>query len=122
MLQKVADESLLSRETGSPIYLEFKWNNNKIPQQRTNNERIMNDILSYPIDKYYPLELFEIEAANDSIINDSDIWESFFARSVQGSIQLLQKIPLIYPDGPSWKEKNLNFLQKWWQRIPSEIV
>ncbi|HTH22833.1 MAG TPA: hypothetical protein VL854_11500 [Nitrososphaeraceae archaeon] len=51
-----------------------------MPQQRTNNERIMldilsylNDILSYPIDKYYPLELFEIEAANDSTINDSDI-------------------------------------------------
>jgi hypothetical protein len=42
-------------------------------QPRTNNERIMLDILSYPIDKYYPLELFEIEAANDSTINDSDI-------------------------------------------------
>jgi len=33
----------------------------------------MLDILSYPIVKYYPLELFEIEAANDSTINDSDI-------------------------------------------------
>jgi len=44
-----------------------------MPQQRTNNEMIMLDILSYPIDKYYPLELFEIEAANDSTINDSDI-------------------------------------------------
>jgi len=44
-----------------------------MPQQRTNNERIMLDILSYPIVKYYPLELFEIEAANDSTINDSDI-------------------------------------------------
>ena len=33
----------------------------------------MLDILACPIDKYYPLELFEIEAANDSTINDSDI-------------------------------------------------
>jgi len=41
-----------------------------MPQQRTNNERIMLDILSYPIDKYYPLELFEIKTANDSIINE----------------------------------------------------
>jgi len=31
------------------------------------------DILAYPIDKYYPLELFRIETANDSTINDSDI-------------------------------------------------
>jgi len=42
----------------------------------------MLDILSYPIDKYYPLELFEIEAANDSTINDSDIWENPFLLAV----------------------------------------
>ena len=42
----------------------------------------MLDILSYPIVKYYPLELFEIEAANDSTINDSDIWENPFLLAV----------------------------------------
>ena len=33
----------------------------------------MLDILACPIDKYYPLELFEIDTTNDSTINDSDI-------------------------------------------------
>ena len=37
--------------------------------------RSMLDILACPIDKYYPLELFEIDTTIDTTINETEIKE-----------------------------------------------
>lgn len=72
--------------------------------------RSMLDILACPIDKYYPLELFEIDTTIDTTINETVIKEEYsFVHSVQGFILLLKKFLLCCQTNYVTKKKILNF-------------
>jgi uncharacterized protein YbaR (Trm112 family) len=83
----------------------------------------MLDILACPIDKYYPLELIEIDTTEDKIINENVIREGvLFCSQCSRFYPIIEEIPVMLPDELRDKEKDIQFLQKWQEKIPSKII
>ena len=83
----------------------------------------MLDILACPIDKYYPLELIEIDVAEDKIINENVIKEGvLFCSQCSRFYPIIEEIPVMLPDELRDKEKDIQFLQKWQEKIPNKII
>jgi uncharacterized protein YbaR (Trm112 family) len=83
----------------------------------------MLDILACPIDKYYPLELIEIDTAEDKIINENVVKEGvLFCSQCSRFYPIIEEIPVMLPDELRDKEKDIQFLQKWQEKIPSKII
>ena len=83
----------------------------------------MLDILACPIDKYYPLELIEIDTAEDKIINENIIKEGvLFCSQCSRFYPIIEEIPVMLPDELRDKEKDIQFLQKWQEKIPTKII
>ena len=83
----------------------------------------MLDILACPIDKYYPLELIEIDTAEDKTINENVIKEGvLFCSRCSRFYPIIEEIPVMLPDELRDKEKDIQFLQKWHEKIPSKII
>ncbi|HYY86890.1 MAG TPA: Trm112 family protein [Nitrososphaeraceae archaeon] len=85
--------------------------------------RSMLDILACPIDKYYPLELVEIDTVEDKTINENVIKEGvLFCSQCSRFYPIIEEIPVMLPDELRDKEKDIQFLQKWHEKIPSKII
>ena len=83
----------------------------------------MLDILACPIDKYYPLELIEIDTAEDKTIDENVIKEGvLFCSQCSRFYPIIEEIPVMLPDELLDKEKDIQFLQKWHEKIPSKII
>lgn len=83
----------------------------------------MLDILACPIDKYYPLELIEIDSVEDKTINENVIKEGvLFCSQCSRFYPIIEEIPVMLPDELRDKEKDIKFLQKWHEKIPSKIL
>jgi uncharacterized protein YbaR (Trm112 family) len=83
----------------------------------------MLDILACPIDKYYPLELIEIDTTEDKIINENVIKEGvLYCSQCSRFYPIIEEIPVMLPDELRDKEKDIQFLQKWQEKIPSKII
>jgi len=83
----------------------------------------MLDILACPIDKYYPLELIEIDTDEDKTINENVIKEGvLFCSQCSRFYPIIEEIPVMLPDELRDKEKDIQFLQKWHEKIPSKII
>jgi uncharacterized protein YbaR (Trm112 family) len=82
----------------------------------------MLDILACPIDKNYPLELFEINTKKD---NDNDIIISegvLFCTKCLRFYPIIDEIPIMLPDELREKQKDIEFLQKWRDKIPNKVI
>jgi uncharacterized protein YbaR (Trm112 family) len=83
----------------------------------------MLDILACPIDKYYPLELIEIDTVEDKTIHENVIIEGvLFCSQCSRFYPIIEEIPVMLPDELRDKEKDIQFLQKWHEKIPSKII
>ena len=83
----------------------------------------MLDILACPIDKYYPLELIEIDTVEDKTIDENVIKEGvLFCSKCSRFYPIVEEIPVMLPDELRDKEKDIQFLQKWHEKIPSKII
>jgi uncharacterized protein YbaR (Trm112 family) len=83
----------------------------------------MLDILACPIDKYYPLELIEIDTVKDKTIKENVIKEGvLFCSQCSRFYPIIEEIPVMLPDELRDKEKDIQFLQKWHEKIPSKII
>ena len=83
----------------------------------------MLDILACPIDKYYPLELIEIDTVEDKTIDENVIIEGvLFCSQCSRFYPIIEEIPVMLPDELRDKEKDIQFLQKWHEKIPSKII
>lgn len=83
----------------------------------------MLDILACPIDKYYPLELIEIDTVEDKTIKENVIKEGvLFCSQCSRFYPIIEEIPVMLPDELRDKEKDIQFLQKWHEKIPSKII
>jgi uncharacterized protein YbaR (Trm112 family) len=83
----------------------------------------MLDILACPIDKYYPLELIEIDTVEDKAINENVVKEGvLFCSQCSRFYPIIEEIPVMLPDELRDKEKDIQFLQKWHEKIPSKII
>lgn len=83
----------------------------------------MLDILACPIDKYYPLELIEIDTMEDKTINENVIKEGvLFCSRCSRFYPIIEEIPVMLPDELRDKDKDIQFLQKWHEKIPNKIT
>lgn len=80
--------------------------------------RKLLDILACPIDKHYPLRLLEFSAKDPDVVVDGvllcDACDRFYP--------ILDEIPVMLPDDLRSKKEDIEFLEKWKDRLPKETV
>lgn len=84
----------------------------------------MIDILACPVDKHYPLELFELDVlAQDNQIDDAIINEGLlFCNECLRYYPIIDEIPMMLPDELRERQTDINFLQKWKSKIPDKVI
>jgi uncharacterized protein YbaR (Trm112 family) len=79
----------------------------------------MLDILACPIDKHYPLELFEI-VSQEQIVKEGVL----FCTKCSRYYPIIDEIPVMLPDElrEAQKERDIEFLKKWQSKIPDKVI
>jgi uncharacterized protein YbaR (Trm112 family) len=82
-------------------------------------KKSMLDILACPIDKYYPLELFEIISDGQTVKEGV-----LFCTKCSRYYPIIDEIPVMLPDElrEKQKERDINFLRKWQSKIPDKVI
>jgi uncharacterized protein YbaR (Trm112 family) len=80
-------------------------------------KKSMLDILACPIDKYYPLELFEIISDNQTIKQGV-----LFCGKCSRYYPIVDEIPIMLPDELREKQRDIDFLKKWQNKIPDKVI
>jgi len=80
-------------------------------------KRKLMDILACPIDKHYPLELLVFEEKNGEIV-EGLIWCPKCGRFYP----IRDEIPEMLPDELRDLKEDLEFLEKWKDKIPEKIL
>ena len=80
-------------------------------------KKSMLDILACPIDKHYPLELFEINSETDNVIEGI-----LFCTKCNRYYPIKEEIPVMLPDELRKRQEDLDFLHKWQSRIPEKVI
>ncbi len=75
------------------------------------------DILACPIDKHYPLELIEIESKGDVVVEGV-----LLCAKCKRFYPIIDEIPVMLPDELRKQEEDIEFLSKWVERLPKEVV
>ncbi len=75
------------------------------------------DILACPIDKHYPLELLEFNLREDVIVDGVLI-----CPECGRYYPITDEIPVMLPDKLRSKKEDIDFLQKWKERLPESVV
>jgi uncharacterized protein YbaR (Trm112 family) len=80
-------------------------------------KKSMLDILACPIDKHYPLELFDINSETDNVIEGI-----LFCTKCNRYYPIKEEIPVMLPDELRKRQEDLDFLHKWQSRIPEKVI
>ena len=80
-------------------------------------KRKLLDILACPIDKHYPLELFEINSEGDLIVEGA-----MFCTECNRFYPIIDEIPVMLPDDLRNKNEDIDFLTKYREKLPEKIV
>ncbi len=75
------------------------------------------DILACPIDKHYPLVLIELNSKGE-VIADGVLLCSECKRF----FPIIDEIPIMLPDDLRSTNEDLEFLKRWKERLPKEVV
>jgi uncharacterized protein YbaR (Trm112 family) len=79
----------------------------------------MLDILACPMDKHYPLELFQI-TSEGQIVKEGIL----FCTNCNRYYLIIDEIPIMLPDElrEKQKDRDIEFLKKWRNKIPDKII
>jgi uncharacterized protein YbaR (Trm112 family) len=80
------------------------------------NKKMM-EILACPIDKHFPLDVFEILSKED-VISEGVIFCSKCSRFYP----IIDEIPIMLPDELRDKDQEIEFLKKYKDKLPEKIV
>ncbi|MGH9991193.1 MAG: Trm112 family protein [Nitrososphaera sp.] len=80
-------------------------------------KKSMLDILACPIDKYYPLELFEIVSEGETVKEGV-----LSCPKCSRYYPIMDEIPVMLPDELRERGKDIEFLQKWQSKIPDKVI
>jgi uncharacterized protein YbaR (Trm112 family) len=80
-------------------------------------QRKLLDILACPIDKHYPLGMLEFGVKGDIVV-DGVLTCSECGRYYP----IIDEIPVMLPDNLRNRKEDLDFLQKWSSKLPTEVV
>jgi len=79
--------------------------------------RKLIEILACPIDKQFPLELFEISVKKDVILEGI-----LYCKKCYRFFPIMEEIPIMLPDNLRNKKKELDFLKKNLNSLPEKII
>ena len=79
--------------------------------------RAMIDILACPIDKNYPLELYEINE-KDNVISEG----ALFCSKCSRFYPIIEEIPIMLPDELRNKDQEIEFLTNNKKKLPEKII
>lgn len=79
--------------------------------------KTMMDILACPIDKNYPLELFEIKG-KDNIVYEG----ALFCSKCSRFYPIIEEIPIMLPDELRDKKQEIEFLKNFEGKLPEKII
>ena len=77
----------------------------------------MMEILACPMDKHFPLEVFEV-SSKDDIVTEGAIFCSKCSRFYS----IIDEIPIMLPDELRDKNQDMDFLKKNKESLPEKIV
>ena len=79
----------------------------------------MLDILVCPIDKHYPLELFQITSEGQNVKEGI-----LFCTKCSRYYPIIDEIPVMLPDELRERQKtqDIEFLRKWQNKIPDKVI
>ena len=77
----------------------------------------MMEILACPIDKNYPLELFEIKEKDGVIIEGA-----IFCSKCSRFYPIMEEIPIMLPDDLRDKKHEIEFLKNNKDKLPEKII
>jgi len=80
------------------------------------NKKMM-EILACPIDKFYPLELYEIKT-KDNVVSEGVLLCSKCSRFYP----IIEEIPIMLPDELRDKKVEMDFLKRYKEEIPEKIA
>jgi len=76
----------------------------------------MLDILACPIDKHFPLEIFEIKTKNDIVLEGA-----IYCTDCSRFYPVIDEIPIMLPDELRDKNQDLDFLRRNQSNLPEKI-
>ena len=79
--------------------------------------KTMIDILACPIDKNYPLELFEIKEKDNVVLEGV-----LFCTKCSRFYPIIEEIPIMLPDELRDKKQELEFLKNNKKQLPEKII
>ena len=77
----------------------------------------MMEILACPIDKHYPLELFEIKKDEEKIVEGS-----LLCSKCSRFYPIIEEIPIMLPDELRNKKQDMDFLKNNEKNLPEKII
>lgn len=80
------------------------------------NKKMM-DVLACPIDKHFPLELFESKSKEDIVIEGA-----LFCTECKRYYPITEEIPIMLPDELRDKKMEMNFLKNNKDELPEKII
>lgn len=80
-------------------------------------QRSLLDILACPEDKTYPLELLEFETEGSTIKQGV-----MLCKSCGRYYPIIDEIAVMLPDELRSRKEDLEFLQKWRERVPESVL
>jgi len=76
----------------------------------------MLDILACPIDKHFPLEIFEIKTKKDIVLEGA-----IYCTDCSRFYPIIDEIPIMLPDELRDKNQDLDFLRRNQSNLPEKI-
>jgi uncharacterized protein len=80
------------------------------------NKKMM-DILVCPIDKQFPLEIFEVESKAEVVIEGA-----LYCNKCARFYPIIEEIPIMLPDELRDKKQDMEFLDKNQKKLPEKII
>ena len=80
------------------------------------NKKMM-DMLVCPIDKQFPLELYETKSRQEVIVEGA-----LFCSKCSRFYPIIEEIPIMLPDELRDKKQDMDFLEKNKQDLPQKII
>ena len=80
------------------------------------NKKMM-EILACPIDKHHPLEIFEINTKDETVLEGA-----LFCTDCSRFYPIIEEIPIMLPDELREKEQDMDFLNKNKDSLPEKII
>lgn len=77
----------------------------------------MMEILACPIDKHFPLEIFDLSSKNEIILEGA-----IFCSMCSRFYPIVDEIPIMLPDELRDKNQDIQFLKKYKDNLPEKIV